>query len=42
MNDVKISFCLPVYNVRNYLELCIQSIGNQILMGGYNRGTMFG
>lgn len=34
MNDVKISFCLPVYNVRNYLELCIQSIGNQILMGG--------
>ena len=34
MNDIKISFCLPVYNVRNYLELCIQSIDNQTSIGG--------
>lgn len=28
-SDVKISFCLPVYNVKKYVSECIQSIYNQ-------------
>ena len=36
-NDIQISFCLPVYNVVNFVEECIQSIVNQCFMicGGY-------
>lgn len=28
-DDIKISFCLPVYNVKNYISECVQSIYNQ-------------
>lgn len=28
-NDIQISFCLPVYNVVNFVEECLQSIVSQ-------------
>lgn len=31
-NDIQISFCLPVYNVVNFVEECIQSIVNKCFM----------
>ena len=35
-NDIQISFCLPVYNVVNFVEECLQSIVSQCFVGmGY-------
>lgn len=34
-HNIAISFCLPVYNVANYIESCLYNIVNQNIMGGY-------
>lgn len=33
-HNIAISFCLPVYNVANYIESCLYSIVNQNIMEG--------
>ena len=31
MNDIAISFIVPIYNVEKYLDRCIESLRNQTL-----------
>lgn len=34
MNNILISFCLPIYNVVDFIDECLQSVVNQEIMGG--------
>lgn len=37
MNNILISFCLPIYNVVDFIDECLQSVVNQEIMGGGTR-----
>lgn len=35
MNNILISFCLPIYNVVDFIDECLQSVVNQEIIGVY-------